>query len=513
MAALSRLAASSFTATIADGRDQTVPLTTRLETFLTDRGIDATLADRLGWEASERDATKLAIPYVKGGHTVNHKYLDIRAYEDPSVLKWSQDKGGEKCLWNYDCLIDPTLVSEPIIITEGEFDAIIAIQAGYPRTVSVPDGAPKRELGGEYTGLKYSYLDDETVGLLRNSPAIIIATDADGPGRSLARDLAARVGRAKCKYVVYPPPLGKTQPCKDLNKVEEELGIDAVEACLRGALWWRTPAILKMSEYPPSPEIDAYECGDPGVDDVFKIGVPSLSVWTGVPGHGKTTFMNHVFNSSVLTHGWRVCHLSFEMPTTTVHRAELRRWFLNGDPAKMNQASLDRADIWIDRHFVFPLKPEDAKVDVIDREAEDEAPDLTWCLDMIEAAALRHEVKVICIDPWNEMEHERPPDMNQTEYIGLAIREIRRAAFRYGVHIAVIAHPHKLRAGEEPSLYSISDSAHWANKPDQGGYIHRLDGNKSKFVMAKRRFRNCGSLGSAEFWFEEETNRFTRATT
>jgi hypothetical protein len=44
-------------------------------------------------------------------------------------------------------IADRSLASEPLIITEGELDAIIAVQCGFPRTVSIPDGAPAQAQG------------------------------------------------------------------------------------------------------------------------------------------------------------------------------------------------------------------------------------------------------------------------------------------------------------------------------------------------------------------------------
>ena len=488
-----------------------MPLTEKMEAWLVEREIDPEVVAGYGWETLERDASKLSIPYIRNGQVVNHKFCDLRSYRNPAINKWTQDKGGEKCFYNYDCLTDPSLQGEPIVITEGEFDWAMPIQVGFPRSISVPDGAPNQSLGEDYQGLKYTYLDDETIRILRSAPAIILATDADRNGRNLARDIANRVGRPRCKYVTYPSMLDSAQPCKDLNKVATELGLDVVKRALEQAKWWRTPALLRMSEYPPSPDVDAYACGDPGIDDVFKIGIPSLAIWTGIPGHGKTTFLGHVLNSAILVHGWRVCFCSFEQPTTTAHRAELRRWYLQMDPAEADDASLGRADEWIDRHFVFALNPEEARFDAQGSDAE-AVPDLTWVLDMIEAAALRYECKVVVVDPWNEMEHTKPPDMTLTEYVGLAIREIRRAAFRFGVHVAIVAHPTKLKEGDEASLYSISDSAHWANKPDQGCTVHRPDPESTlaRFRVRKRRFRSCGKIGTAEFLYDEVTGRFLR---
>ena len=80
----------------------------------------------------------------------------------------------------------------------------------------------------------------------------------------------------------------------------------------------------------------------------------------------------------------------------------------------------------------------------------------------------RFGVQVIVIDPLNELDHSRPADLSLTEYTDKAIREFKRLASALSVHMIVVAHPTKLSGGERPGLYSISDSAHWANKVDVG---------------------------------------------
>jgi RecA-family ATPase len=68
---------------------------------------------------------------------------------------------------------------------------------------------------------------------------------------------------------------------------------------------------------------------------------------------------------------------------------------------------------------------------------------LDWMLDRMEVAVVRHGVQVIVIDPWNEMDHTRARDETMTEYVGRAIKALKRFARKFQVHLIVIAHPTK----------------------------------------------------------------------
>ena len=159
------------------------------------RGIDVEMAVKTGVEDSARRGFDIAFPYLVDGVVVNHKYRTLGRPDK----RFSQDEGGQKALWNFDCLTDSTL-DGPLLITEGEFDALIAMQCGFQRVVSVPDGAPS-EQQGERAGAKYSYLD-EAMATLQPYREIIICADGDGPGANLLNDLALRLGKARCKWVV-----------------------------------------------------------------------------------------------------------------------------------------------------------------------------------------------------------------------------------------------------------------------------------------------------------------------
>jgi twinkle protein len=150
----------------------------------------------------------------------------------------------------------------------------------------------------------------------------------------------------------------------------------------------------------------------------------------------------------------------------------------------MTMFELDAADRWIDRHFAFVVA------------GEDDETTLLWVLEKVSAAILRFEASLVVIDPWNEMDHARPRDMTTTEYVGFALRQFKRLAQRHAVHVIVVAHPAKMQRGKDgkypfPSLYDISDSAHWSNKADIGVVVHRaslLDAKETTIRVAKSRY-------------------------
>ena len=160
---------------------------------------------------------------------------------------------------------------------------------------------------------------------------------------------------------------------------------------------------------------------------------------------------------------------------------------------------VEEADKWIDEHFVF-IVPDD-----------DDLANLAWTLDKCAAAVIRHGVRIVVIDPWNELDHDRPHDMSLTEYTGKAIKEFKRLARSLDVHVIVVAHPTKLQANEKPGLYSISDSAHWANKPDIGIVLWKPspESERAELRVVKSRYHDqIGRPGTVWMRYERGNRRF-----
>lgn len=453
------------------------------------RGLDVELLVKLGAHGSGRlGPDTLAIPYRDGGVTVATKY---RTLGDDK--RFTQDAGGRQILWNLDCLRDESLKAEPLIITEGELDAVAALQSGYPRTVSVPGGAPMQP-GAK----RHPYLD-EAEPLLVDAREIILAVDGDSPGANLLHDLAQRLGKARCKWLKYP------KGCKDLNDALREYGARGVQKTIRRAAWYPVPGIYRMSDLPPVDETPALDIGMVSLWEHYRVRRGDFVVVTGVPGHGKSSFINEVCCRLAHKHGWSTVFGSFEQQPQIDHRRALRSFHAGKLARAMTPEETAKADAWIDRHFSF-IVPDD-----------DTDADLAWTLERCAVAVRQYGADVVVIDPWNELDHVRPPDMSLTEYTGYAIKQFKRFAKKHRVHLIVAAHPAKMARGKDgkypvPTLYDISDSAHWYNKPDLGIVIHRdsVTGNESTIRVVKSRYHEAiGRPGELKGIWNAETTRYT----
>lgn len=459
--------------------------------ILEDRGLDPEVLVRYGVTGcAERGVDWIQIPYLDlDGATINHKYRTIAGDK-----RFSQDAGAKKIFWNLPVLTDDTLRSNPLIICEGELDALAAIQAGYARTVSVPDGAPATEIGDKES-LKYAFLDNAP--MLRDVSEIILAVDSDGPGANLLHDLAHRLGRARCKWLKYP------KGCKDLNDALRLYGSRGVVETITRAQWIKVPGVARMSELPPLKEQPLFQIGIPGMDKHFRLRPGDLSVVVGIPGHGKTALLNAISAHMAIQHNWATGIASFEQRPQIDHKRNLRTLHSGYRVVDMDAEQIAAADRWIDDRYAIMVP-----------DFEDEV-DLGWILERAQTAIVQYGAKLIIIDPVNEMDHVRPPDMNETDYIGFMLKSFKRLAFRFQVHVMLAVHPAKLARNKDgtlpvPTLYDCAGSAHWYNKPDIGIIVHRLEDDDTLIRIAKSKYHDViGIPGDVHVRFNISTGRYT----
>ena len=76
--------------------------------------------------------------------------------------------------------------------------------------------------------------------------------------------------------------------------------------------------------------------------------------------------------------------------------------------------------------------------------------------------------------------------------------------------IVVAAHPTKLKTGETPGLYDISDSAHWTNKPDVGIILIREPKDPELHIHVKkvRHQRQVGRPGEVRWTWNDALQRY-----
>ena len=461
--------------------------------WLMARGLDPKLAEEYGLETVIRPDGKawLAVPYAEQGEVVNHKYRLI------SEKDHRMDDGAPLALWNADCLNDPKVRNghAPVVITEGEWDALAAIQAGFQFAVSVPNGAPGKPTADLETAKRYDWVDRHAEALAWVKE-FVIAADADQAGYNLAADLVGLLGAERCRFIEYP------FPSKDLNEVLKDYGPERVVDCISTARPYPVQGLYTVDDFPERGEVRSLSVGVKPITDMIAIVPGTLTVVTGYANMGKSTLMNAIIGHALKNH-FPVCVASFETDVKPILIDGLRMAMLG-----VGKHDLDKADTTgVDRIIRERLSIISQSVD------EDMEMDIDKFLQTAKLAVNRYGAKMVVLDPWNEVEHKRRRDETETDYIGRAIRAIKRFAKQHDVAFWVVAHPTKPQDGSRgriPGLYDISGSANWANKADYGLTYHRasFDRNEADIVVTKVRMGLPGRRGTVKVAYDFRTSEF-----
>jgi twinkle protein len=334
---------------------------------------------------------------------------------------------------------------------------------------------------------------------LRRIKRFIIAVDNDVNGKNLANELVRRLSAARCYFVTYP------EGCKDLNDVRMQHGPERVAAVLNAAQAYPVKGLFTIDDYPDAPPIQTFSTGWDTVDELMKLFTPSMTVVTGIPGHGKSTWLTNLMMNAARLHGWKSAIFSPELPVVP-HMLDKMRGMIAGQcPDEISKERRHQADRWIAGHMIF-----------VEHTLEDEGDmSLEWLLERAADAVLRYGVRIIGLDPWNELEHAKRRDETMAEYQNRALRLIRRFSVKYDVAVFIVAHPTKdVAVGGKPrvpTLYDIDGSAAWFNKPDFGIVVNVPDSAvpETMIHVSKVRFRATGQKGAVRMHFDRWTELYS----
>lgn len=456
--------------------------------WLEQRAIDPMLAEAFGLTTrKDNGAAWLVVPYTESGEPVNHKWRQTQE------KRHKMDIGAPLLLWNADVLKSPQVREGkvPLVITEGEWDALAAIQAAEAYAVSVPNGAPAQPTENLDQARRYDWVDRHASDLAQIKQ-FIIAADNDEAGQNLRSDLVGLLGADRCKFVEYP------EGCKDLNEVLIKHGPERVAACLLHAKPFPVQGLYRVSDFPDKGKVRSFPVGVGPLEDYIQIVPGTFTVLTGYANSGKSTLMNQIIACQIFKH-FPVCVASFETDVKPILVNGIAGALLSCEPWDVHkhpkrQAAMDCIE---DRlHIISQNVDEDLEMN------------LDKFLELCRVAVTRYGVKMIVLDPWNELEHKRNRDETETDYIGRAIRAIKRFAKLHDVAFWVVAHPTKPHDGVKkiPGLYDISGSANWANKADYGLTYYRPDPkeNLAKILISKVRMGLPGQKDTIEVTRNEQ---------
>lgn len=448
------------------------------------RGISAETLAKLGVRsgtASFTDGKREALfwPYIQNGEVVNWKATSIEGKAFTGMPK------GKMCLHHVDDLGDD------VIIVEGEWDMAAMVEAGVPVSgvTTIPNGA-------NGSGNGYGYILDSDWRPKR----VVLATDNDEVGLILRGTLAKIFGAAMCWFIDWP------EGSKDANDYLKSDGPSALhELATQGALPWPVVGLYRLDELPEPAPLKTWLPGFPEWEGKVRLAPGTMSVVTGHPGHGKTQLWMQIWQQVVLNYGITVAMASFETRAKPHHRRTIRSLLERCPEKDMSPQQMAKADRWINDHYLWMWHPE-------------QKPTLGWLLDTAEVAVVRHGAKVVQVDPWNRLEHDRDSRESETDYIGRCLTALYVFAQDMNCHVQILAHPAKMdgkRRDMPPMLEDISGSKHWDNRVDQGFVVHReqlFDQGQRKtectLFQRKARFEELGHPCALDLRFDPSVSRY-----
>jgi twinkle protein len=506
------------------------PMPDEVLAWFAGRGISRGTLEKLGvgWGPGWRDhETKelvdvILFPYRRCGELVN-------------VKKRSCDKrfalvsGAEKVPFNLDARAKTT------IWVEGEMDALALVEAGFPNVVSVPNGANVGDTAMEYLVAAQAELSEVEHHVLM--------LDDDEPGRALRDELARRFGRDRCSYVEY------FDGRKDANEVLEKDGPDMLAYVVEHAV----PYPIEEIQRPEQALVDlvtwkrdgmplGLSTGLANLDACWRLVPGELTVVTGIPGHGKSQACDQLLINLAKLHEIKATVFSPEYHPSSKYMIGLvekvtgkvfddrmaARWRAKGHRCQvMDEGEMRQAVEWLREYFSFIVRQDDGLT-------------LERILELARAEVYRRGIKVLVIDPWNEIEHHMQHGMTETLYISKCLSQVKHFAQRNDVHVLLVAHPTKMQSTVEkyteedddgnevqkqrlvypvPSAYSISGGANWRNKADNvlilwrdvNAAAHGQNPHRVDCYVDKVRWKYDGDTGVAPLLWDPPTGRFRDA--
>ena len=421
---------------------------------------------------------------VQFNYFLNDELVNIKYRTGDKCFKLVS--GAELVLYNIDSLKG----AKECIITEGEIDTASFVECGFDAVVSVPNGAN----GTEYL--------DEYIELFDNIDTIYIAVDTDKKVLILREELIRRLGAEKCKIVAYG------EGCKDANEHLILLGSHSLKTYLLKAQDVKIEGIFEVMDY--ESELDnlwqnglqkGLTIGHSNFDNLITFEQGRLCTVTGIPGHGKSEFVDEIVVNLNLKYGFKFGYFSPEnYPSTYLYSKLIPK--LTGCPftkERLNHGDYNQAKIYLNENIFNIYPEEDLTIESI--------------LEKAKYLVKKRGIKGLVIDPYNKIEHQIPSGMSETNYISKLLDKIIMFAQRYNVLVFLVAHPRKMAIQngipESPTLYDINGSANFFNKTDFGITVYRDRVNEvSKIVVHKVKFRHLGNAGECEFKYNLNNGRY-----
>lgn len=414
------------------------------------------------WNIMEKDGA-IAFPYYdkEGEDVVLVKYRTPN-YDKEDKKIW-QSGGGKHVLWGIDRLD----TSKPLIITEGEIDALTLTEVGYDNVTSVPFGTKQ-----------YQWLDNNWE-LIDQFNEVILWMDKDKPGEETTRELIKRLGKWRAKNVTYNKYM-------DANRTLFEEGKEEVIEAVEGAEEQNIDGLHRVSD------VESYDPTDQervlssvGLLNTYLKGYfkPSVSIWTGLSTSGKSTFVNQEAIEAI-SQGHKVLMYSDELFPPLLRYWMERQMCTPRFVEERQDEETNSQTYFVPKEYRQKMRAwykDQLFIYDTDYQAEESSGGIDYTeklvtanklLNVFEYAVRRFGVDVFVID--NLMTINFDLGLNnrwdaQSQFMGM----VKNFANEFGVHVHVVAHPRKSEG--RIGLQDISGKMDIVNRVDNVMSVLRTD--------------------------------------
>ncbi len=285
-----------------------------------------------------------------------------------------------------------------------------------------------------------------------------------------------------------------------------EVGLKEV---LSGATPWPVNGLRDVSEYRRDVMAVHQNGVDHGVksgiaelDNLYRVCPQTLTICTGVPGSGKSSFLSWLTVHLAQKHNWSTAVLSAETPPTIMllQMAGIYKQQSYLGNMKMSEPELAQALDWLSDRFVI-LDDSDTSVSSV--------------VERAQAAVLRMGVRSLIVDPFNFLTGNQGNGDNEMGSIKNILVSLKKVAVEHSIAIFLVAHPIKMFRQQDgktpiPTGYDVAHSSDFFNVADAGITLSR-EGANARFTCWKARFPWIGKPGTTELSFNADTGIFGSA--
>ena len=448
--------------------------------------LECKVTESIEWmPKAQKEIPTIQFNYFRNGELINIKSRgkdkDFKLYKDAELIFYN---------------LDATINNETIIIVEGEMDCLALYECGLRNVISVPNGAVIGKANLDYL--------DNCIESFTKDTKFILALDNDKAGLNLQDELARRLGYENCSKVHF-------KDCKDANDCLIKYGIKVTLDCFKDAKEFPIVGVFDANDI----KDDIYNYYNNGLPSGCGIGMAEmdmhlkfqpgyLTTITGIPGHGKSEFLDFLLCRLNVSHGWKTALYSPENHPLELHFSKFAEKMIGKSFEGSNRLSpidLDNMITYHANNFFFINPENDFKLENI--------------LDSVRQLVRKKGVNAFVIDAWNKLDHQYTA--NETKYISEQLDKITRFCEVNKVHCFLVAHPTKIKKEngkyEVPNLYSISGSANFYNKTANGITVYRdFETGMTDIYIQKVKFKHWGQVGHITLAWNRDNGRYYKGT-